>query len=166
MLADKNCIGIEHSKLSPAGVFVSIHLPQTSKASVKWLVGLPNSATSQDFRSISTISHLTGLYVKTMRIAATGQKRRRKERKLTIAPTSPFSPFSPGGPGRPCEEDKHPSEQSKKGHVRQHLRQCCTLKKESTDRCINAFFRCSLTGNFRRCVLNSELEEAMWWSMH
>lgn len=114
MLADKNCMGTEHTKLSPAGVFVSIHLPQTSKASVKWLVGLPNSATSQDFRAISTISYLTGLYVKTMRIAAPGKKRRRKERKLTIAPTSPFSPFSPGGPGRPCEEDKHPSEQSKK----------------------------------------------------
>lgn len=87
------------------------------KTSVKWWVELPNAATSQTFGTISTISHLSGLYVKTMRIAGTEKKPQKGAPQLTIGPTSPFSPFSPGGPGKPCEEeeDKHSLEQRQKG---------------------------------------------------
>lgn len=52
----------------PAEMFVSI---QTLKTSAKWLVELPNWGGSQNFRTFSTISHLAGVFVKTIRIAVT-----------------------------------------------------------------------------------------------
>lgn len=36
------------------------------KRSANWLEELPNAATSQHFRTISTISHMSGLYMKTI----------------------------------------------------------------------------------------------------
>lgn len=91
--------------------------------------------TSRIFRTINTISHLAGLYVKTMWINGR-QKIPQRELKLTIAPTSPFSPFSPGGPGKPCKKDKYSLVQRKKGHMR---RTELHITKESTAGSINVF---------------------------
>lgn len=121
----------------------------------KLLEFFQTQVTSRIFRTINTISHLAGLYVKTMRINGR-LKIPQRELKLTIAPTSPFSPFSPGGPGKPCKEDKYSLVQRKKGHMRQYRTTHHKRIHSWQHKCV-----LQLINTFKCCVLNSKLIDAM-----
>lgn len=125
MIVDKNILHGNRA-FSPAEMFVSVHLPQTS-TNICHVAG-----------GVAKLSHQPKLHddqhnfpprwvVREDNVNRCNGEKPQRELTLTIGPTSPFSPFSPGGPGKPCKKKN-----KEEGHVRRHLRQNCTLKNPQT----------------------------------